>query len=67
MHRDIAWHRDLTLAGHLPGDPAINVNGCTTVSGGRTVLSAITQQSFRIDLLPYRNQNFKLIKVESRE
>ena len=31
---------------YLPGDPEYNVNGGTTVSGGRTVLSAMAQQSF---------------------
>ena len=38
----------------LPGDPENTVNGGTTVSGGRTVLSAIAQQSFNTHLLPYK-------------
>ena len=32
----------------IPGDPPNTVNGGTTVSGGRTVLSNILQQSFSI-------------------
>ena len=39
----------------LPGDPENTVNGGTTVSGGRTVLSAIAQQSFSTHLLPYKD------------
>jgi hypothetical protein len=39
----------------LPGDPENTVNGGTTVSGGRTVLSAIAQQSFNTHLLPYKD------------
>lgn len=30
----------------IPGEPENSVKGGTTVSGGRTVLSAIAQQSF---------------------
>lgn len=35
-----------------PGEPEYRVKGGTTVSGGKTVLSAIAQQSFNILRLP---------------
>ena len=37
----------------LPGDPLNDVKGGTTVSGGRTVLSAMAQQSFNTQRRPY--------------
>ena len=45
----------------LPGEPAIIVNGGTTVSGGKTVLSAIAQQSFSTHLLPLETKHKILI------
>lgn len=39
----------------MPGDPEYIVNGGTTVSGGRTVLSAMAQQSFRTLRRPWQN------------
>lgn len=36
----------------IPGEPENTVKGGTTVSGGRTVLSAMAQQSFNTHLLP---------------
>ena len=41
----------------LPGEPEYSVNGGTTVSGGRTVLSAMAQQSFSTLRRPFKNYN----------
>ena len=37
----------------VPGEPANMANEGTTVSGGRTVLSSILQQSFRTQDCPF--------------
>ena len=51
---------------YSPGEPAITVKGGTTVSGGSTALSAITQQSFNTDLLPLNDEmKIKLMNVLS--
>lgn len=42
-----------TLLSTVPGEPANMANEGTTVSGGRTVLSSILQQSFRTQDCPF--------------
>jgi len=40
----------------VPGEPEKTVNGGTTVSGGRTVLSAMAQQSLRTHRRPCNSE-----------
>lgn len=50
-------HRRATFKiSNLPGEPEYSVNGGTTVSGGRTVLSAMAQQSFSTLRRPFQKK-----------
>ena len=45
----------------LPGEPEYSVKGGTTVSGGRTVLSAMAQQSFNTLRRPLKATKYQLV------